>query len=180
MTTYRAGYRCLGCETPFHAETPSNCTVEVYFAFAQSLRCPHCGSSKIAIGLGLTDEENRDLICSGSEHARAVNWSQRGEVGLSAKTIFNHFMGYSTASPSIPHDPSDLRRCLLLLEHVPEWKPRMNAMRSVSAQWALLMDRWDELLETYAEECADGSGQAPRTYALLQQVASYRGTAKPS
>ncbi|WP_162815004.1 hypothetical protein [Erythrobacter aureus] len=180
MTTYRAGYRCGGCETPFHKETPTHCTVEVYYAFAKSLRCPHCGSDKISIGLGLTDEENKALIADGHWRTRAENWKYRGEVGLSAKTIYNHFMGHAGAKPSVPQDPSDLRRCLLLLEHVPEWKPRMDEMRTVSAQWALLIDRWDDLLKTYAEELADGTGKAPRTYAILQQAASYRAPAEAS
>lgn len=168
--TKKAGYRCRACDQPFHADTPTNCPVEAWAAFAQNLRCPNCGSDQISLGLGLTSEENAARIKNGTIRDRALNWSANGETGLSSLAIFRHFLGIEDPAPSHPHDPDDLRRCLLLLEHVPEWKPRMHEIASASPAWARIAPKWEELTRLFSEETSRGKGSAPRTYDLLQSL----------
>lgn len=72
-------------------------------------------------------------------------------------------------------DSSDLGRCLRLLELFPEWKPRVGEMARYSAQWAALVERWDELAEMMADEVgigwSKGKGKrAPRTYAAMKDA----------
>jgi len=51
-----------------------------------------------------------------------------------------------------PHDPSDLNRCLLLLDLVPEWRPRLGEMADVSPAWAALVGEWDNLEGMFLDE----------------------------
>jgi hypothetical protein len=73
-----------------------------------------------------------------------------------------------------PLDPGDLRRCVLLLEAVPELRRRFGRLRRVSPLWARYVDHWDELVDLLAEEAAEGTGRAPRTYARMQRIRGRR------
>lgn len=42
-----------------------------------------------------------------------------------------------------PHDPDDLNRCLLLLNLIPEWAPRIREMAQHSQEWAALVSSWE-------------------------------------
>ena len=67
-----------------------------------------------------------------------------------------------------PHDPADLGRCLGLLAAVPELRPHLPQMRSLTPTWAAFVERWDELERLYLEESPFGT--APRCYALIQEI----------
>lgn len=69
---------------------------------------------------------------------------------------------------SHPRDPSDFRRCMGLLEAVPDMRKHLSAMAKVSAVWAALVARWDELERLYAEESP--SGRCPKMYALMREL----------
>ena len=71
-----------------------------------------------------------------------------GERGLSSEAIAITTLGaYATGRTAAwPLDPSDLRRCLLLLEAVPEAREQgVGVLAKRSPQWAALADRWDIL-----------------------------------
>ena len=107
---------------------------------------------------------------------RAKKWIIDGRVGSSSKAIYRHMLvgGESKgASHSYPHDPDDLNRCLLLLELIPEWKPRMLEMACYGTAWAGLGCRWEELSETFLNEAGIDwckAKSAPKTYALMKQL----------
>jgi hypothetical protein len=70
-----------------------------------------------------------------------------------------------------PSDPSDLGRCLRLLELFPEWKPRVSEMAAYGAGWAGLTARWDEIANSMADEVGiawEKGKSASRTYDLMQ------------
>lgn len=103
---------------------------------------------------------------------RARNWIVNGRVGLSSKAIWSHMMGADSAG-HFPHDPADLNRCLLLLDLIPEWKPRMGEMAAHGPVWARLSARWGEIEACFLDEAGlDGSksGKAPKTYRLMKEV----------
>jgi hypothetical protein len=105
---------------------------------------------------------------------RALLWLTGGDSGMSSKAICCHMLGMKSDG-IYPLDPSDLGRCLRLLELFPEWKPRMGEMARYSAQWAALVERWDELAEMMADEVgigwSKGTGKrAPRTYAAMKDA----------
>lgn len=174
MTVFaQRGYRCLNksCDKPFYASTPENCPVDEYVQFAKSLTCPHCSSNRVGLGISLTPEENQDLIVLGSIQTRAENWLENGERGLSADTIHKFFSGDKNDHPAHPHDIDDLKRCVYLLQHIPEWQTRMHKMAKLSPVWSRLAPAWNELTDLYASE-AIGSREMPKTYALLQSLIS--------
>ena len=103
---------------------------------------------------------------------RALLWLAGRDTGMSSEAICYHMLGMKSDG-SFPLDPSDLGRCLRLLELFPEWKPRMGEMARYSAQWAALVERWDELAEMMADEVGidwSKGERAPRTYAAMKDA----------
>ena len=108
--------------------------------------------------------------------ARIAAWMSTGERGLSSEAIAITTLGaYPTGQTAAsPVDPSDLRRCLLLLEAVPKAREQgVDVLAKRSPQWAALAAIWDELEETLrAEIGADipPRGAAPKTYELMRKA----------
>jgi hypothetical protein len=88
-------------------------------------------------------------------------------TGLSSRQIVATMHGVAGQGHH-PADPSDLGRCIRLLEIMPEWKPRMKEMGLVSLEWRVLAEHWDELEALYNEEFA--TGRAPKTYDRMREL----------
>ena len=103
-------------------------------------------------------------------------WLAVGERGLSSEAIALTALGLEPTGyrASWPHDPADLRRCLLLLEAVPE--TRRNGLQVLAKRcpkWAALVEVWERLSETLRSEVGETlpqRGSAPRTYALMREA----------
>lgn len=110
-----------------------------------------------------------------SELKRALEWVVQGEVGISSKTIWAVMLG--VADPHAenswriydrPWDVGDFRRCYLLLELIPEWKPRLNKVAELFPQWKPYVEKWDELTALYEEE--KGKGSCPKLWAVMSEM----------
>lgn len=105
---------------------------------------------------------------------RAVAWLRDGRVGMSSRAIHDHMLGLKAKEGySHPHDPDDLNRCLLLLELIPEWKPRMPEMAQRSSAWAGLIANWDQIVSSFYDEIGlnwSKNRPGPRTYDLMKQA----------
>lgn len=108
---------------------------------------------------------------------RANKWIVDGQVGQSSKAIWSHMMGVALKDDGFgaryPHDPDDLNRCLLLLDLIPEWKPRMHEMAAHGIRWAGLAAKWDEIVECFLDEvglnwCKGHDLRATKTYAMMK------------
>ena len=107
-------------------------------------------------------------------------WLRHGERGLSSNCMVDHLLGLPLLEGfwgmPHPHDPADLRRCLLLLEAVPEVRDRFPEMRTASPEWARLVERWGELVALFKTEAGPGGRwrelewSAPRTYRLMCEI----------
>jgi hypothetical protein len=113
-----------------------------------------------------------------------ARWIASGERGISSETIVAHLYGLPITGRwgySHPHDPSDLRRCLLLLMASPETVARFQEMASVSPEWRRLVAHWSEIERLFREECPnihDCFGvSAHKTYAAMRSAIN--GGAKP-
>lgn len=74
---------------------------------------------------------------------------------------------------STPSDPSDLGRCLRLLERIPEWKSRISEMANAGGEWPTFSERWDEMARSMADEVGidwSKGDKATKTYALMKEV----------
>lgn len=111
-----------------------------------------------------------------------VIWLAGGERGISSNTIVEHLTGlpalgrgWDRSGPCHPHDPDDLRRCLLLLEAVPAFKSRFYEMQGASKKWNALTVHIEELTRLMSEEVPNwkgyrATGSAPKTYARMKEI----------
>ena len=102
-------------------------------------------------------------------------WLALGERGVSSESMVRYLVyGQRTNGFNDPADPSDFRRCELLLRWVPELREEFPRMAEVSRRWASLVAHWDEIRALLEEEIPDVwttyRGGAKRTYALMQNL----------
>lgn len=106
-------------------------------------------------------------------HPGLIAWIRNGDRSLSSEVIVDrlarHPIALASQASRHPYDPSDLRRCILLLDAVPTLRPLLPHMAEVSAEWAAIIARWDELETSLRREMASGY-YAPDTYALMKSV----------
>ena len=108
---------------------------------------------------------------------RALLWLAGRDSGLSSQAIAYHMLGLSS-NGNYPLDPSDLGRCLRMLELFPEWKPRISEMASYSKCWAGLCASWDALAAMMADEVGidwSKGRNAPKTYQAMQAAMQQGG-----
>lgn len=165
----RTHHRCAACRTRFGVDMLVNVPIDQFVAQMKGIRCPACGGRKITMGEGRTVSEDLETRIEGSEQDRLRNWKEQGERGLSSDAIAAHMTGASPAVFDAPRDLDDVRRCVLLLGHLPEWRPRMAEMAR-HPQWAAIAPRWDLIERTYLEESPNLDSKAPRAAALLEEA----------
>lgn len=109
----------------------------------------------------------------------AARWLASGERGMSSEAMFTHLTGVKCGDDwgfdSIPYDPSDFRRCQLLLEQVPELHPIFPRMAEVSPKWAALVQAWPNIVKAMDAEVPEWregrSGKScPTAYELIKQA----------
>jgi len=109
-----------------------------------------------------------------------THWLCHGERGISSETIVEVMEGLPRGTlagrwiSSAPFDPSDLRRCMLLLRAVPGYRQRITELVGVSLYWAVLVGAWGELEALMQAELGDDltKGSAPRTFARMLELFS--------
>lgn len=85
----------------------------------------------------------------------AIKWLASGERGISSNTIFTRLTGIDALEGwggGHPYDPSDFRRCQLLLEALPELVPLFPKMADVSNEWKDLVYLWADIVKAMDEE----------------------------
>lgn len=111
-----------------------------------------------------------------NEVQKAMHWLIGGSTGLSSNCLMATMLNGGPiqsdrwGSNSHPRDSSDFRRCMGLLDAVPEFRERLSIMKQVSPYWSVLVDHWDEIEASYN----DGTHLHRRTtdliYCLLHLV----------
>jgi hypothetical protein len=143
---------CFNCGTSYDlGATPQPVTIAsaIMKQFEKDHKdCPKTWEEPIA--------EPDDLDSLQAIAKNAQWWLANGERGISSETMFSYLNRQELRigkNESHPHDPSDFRRCYLLLKAVPQWrKPAyLNKMKPVSKEWSALIDNWDKL-EVMLEE----------------------------
>lgn len=105
-----------------------------------------------------------------------LQWLANGERGVSSETIVHYVTGIKTNDwYDHPVDPSDLGRCVKLLEMCPELVEGFKEkMPRVSVVWERLVDHWDELIAMLDEEVPGWRhgerGSARKTYDMMQKL----------
>lgn len=119
------------------------------------------------------DEFARETVVAPAGAGLAA-WIASDEVGASslcmARTL-SHVAGIECPKHRYGHenrhplDVSDFRRCVQMLDAVPELREHIPAMKALGPIWARLADKWSELESLYASE--RGKAKCPKTHALL-------------
>lgn len=109
---------------------------------------------------------------------KLLEWLLTGETGISSKAIATVMAGLPVDDKwgTTPCDPSDFKRCLKLVNLIPETRPRLIEMRKVSERWSKLIDRWDELEAQFMAEVPEWledkghEKRATKTYELMKDI----------
>lgn len=147
---------------------------------AQMLNCNFAfGLAKDVNALiaSITPAANAAAIASAAARGiseAAARWLATGERGISSNTMFTILTGVDALegwSPGYPIDPSDLRRCRLLLEQCPELTKEFPRMANASKMWAGLVRDWAAICAAMDKEIPDWRtqrGTAPDTNRLIK------------
>ena len=100
---------------------------------------------------------------------RILLWLATGETGISSKTMAFCAIETNYEKGCHPYDPADLRRCMLLVEQIPEIKDYFPKIAKLSDTWGRIIDNWDTLIDTLKTEMESGDS-APVTYKMLQKI----------
>lgn len=139
----------------------------------QDLFCSNCGANKkldFPIGIELFGKELNAFnklhehcvktweppMCDMSltEGERIEWWLLNGETGISSRTMVEVcyrrvFLNFKRGHPI---DPSDFRRCYLLVKAVPEIKTKFGRLSKLGKAWANVIEHWQELSDMLEAE----------------------------
>ncbi len=79
-------------------------------------------------------------------------WLASDDTGLSSKAMAHHLAGGKCPINDIlhyPHDATDFGRCHRFLEAVPEARPTVGRMATLSPAWDRLALQWTQLTDLY-------------------------------
>lgn len=111
-------------------------------------------------------------------YKKALSWLQNGETGVSSKTIlfsalnieqFKDDRNRGSLYYDVPHDISDLLRCVKLLNEIPELKEYMYRTARISKEWKALVSNWD-WIETVMKSELEAGTRAPQAYEILKKL----------
>lgn len=97
-------------------------------------------------------------LASHSAHQRLIQWLLSDDTGESSIAIAKCLAGIDDleeteyARLATPMDVYDFGRCYRLLKLIPEFRSRIHELGERSAQWAALVDSWEELEGLYASD----------------------------
>ena len=154
-------FTCQKCGNVFESEIVLDAPIDVAIASMRAVSCPACGASKVGLG----GEHKDKPPVSASLESRIAWWRERGAVGTSSETIMAAMTGLGCRTYDYPYDPDDYRRCRLLFDLIPEWRPEIWKVALRFPWMAPFVAAWDEFDRLWDEEAA--SGKAPKLYAAM-------------
>lgn len=104
---------------------------------------------------------------------KILEWFGNGDTGMSSECMALVSCGIKPKYTCTPSDPSDLNRCIKLVEDVPEVLNKAVAISEVSKGWHNLMNHWDELVSLFHSEVGENwsiGSSAPKTYARMKEL----------
>ena len=108
-------------------------------------------------------------------YQKIAKWLAEGERGISSEAIAITTLGHDVTgnNASTPRDPADLRRCIQLLEQVPEARKGLEKLAAQHIHWTILVVHWDILEVALRAEIGDDlevPSSAPVTYSLMKYL----------
>lgn len=111
---------------------------------------------------------------------KVLRWQANGNIGVSSATMASIALGLKRniygSYFDAPSDPSDLKRCMLLVEEIPEIKDAFPAIAKECKEFALIIKEWDSLISLLKKEISLDTGRAPETYKRMKELLSHYGS----
>lgn len=144
---------CIKCKHEWIGELVVDAPVKVAVASIQSVSCPACGAGTRSVSFGRGDVPDPVPVQSAemTDSERRSAWLKLHDSGLSSCCLADKMCGL-VPSGNYPHDGDDFGRCERLLILYPAWRARLSEMSSVNAQWAALVERWDEIATAWRSD----------------------------
>ncbi|MNE36552.1 hypothetical protein [Enterobacter sp. 638] len=105
---------------------------------------------------------------------KVLRWQSKGNVGVSSATMASIALGLNKSFYherfGAPSDPADLRRCMLLVEEIPEIKDSFPLIAKKVRRFAPILHEWDELVAILKRELKRPDKRAPETYERMKQL----------
>ncbi|MBN4856442.1 hypothetical protein H4F83_05890 [Citrobacter freundii] len=105
---------------------------------------------------------------------KVLQWQTTGDVGVSSATMASIALGLGNPfygrGFGAPHDPSDMLRCMKLLEAIPEIRDHFPAIAKRVPTFKGIIEHWDELVEVMNRECVGDNWRAPDAYNLIKKL----------
>lgn len=102
---------------------------------------------------------------------KVLKWQSEFRVGISSATMASIACGLESnfygSQFNPPLDPEDLRRCMDLVNEIPEIRGYFPIIAAKVSEFGPILKYWDELVSMLRDEMATGSGRAPRTYDFM-------------
>jgi len=104
---------------------------------------------------------------------KIIEWLANGHTGISSKSLAFEFLGVTYEYCHPPRDPSDLGRCLLLIESFPEIRNCVDTLATKNEHWAKAAKIWDAAARSMDQEVGidwSKGREAKRTYYLMKDA----------
>lgn len=105
---------------------------------------------------------------------KVLQWQSTGDVGVSSATMASIALGldkpFYGSHFDAPHDPSDMLRCMKLLEAIPEIRDHFPTIAKRVPTFKGIIEQWDELAEVMSRECVGDKWRAPDAYKMIKEL----------
>ena len=104
---------------------------------------------------------------------KILKWLASDNTGMSSQFMAFTAIEIKPKYTSHPYDPSDLNRCILLVEEVPEIKEKFNIIAKSSKEWGAVINNWDALVSLFHSEVGENWSKglsAPLTYNEMKRL----------
>lgn len=105
---------------------------------------------------------------------KILRWQSDCNVGISSATMASIACGLQSniygSCFNAPLDPADLKRCIDLVDKVPEIRSCFPAIAEKVGNFGPILSRWDELVAMLRKEIETGNARAPETYKRMKEL----------
>ncbi|EEZ5727260.1 hypothetical protein GTP92_10210 [Escherichia coli] len=105
---------------------------------------------------------------------KVLKWQSTGDVGISSATLAsiacglkNNIYGHHFGAP---HDVADFRRCVALVEQIPEIRDSFDKVAKRVPAFKGILNEWDSLVALLKSEMKTYGNKAPETYRRIREL----------
>ncbi|MEQ6653087.1 hypothetical protein ODX32_02580 [Salmonella enterica subsp. enterica serovar Typhimurium] len=107
---------------------------------------------------------------------KVLKWQTKGHVGISSATMASIALGLENnfyhGRFDAPSDPADLRRCMMLVDEIPEIKDSFPLIAKKVKRFSPILREWDSLIALLKLELKRPDKRAPKTYKWIKELLS--------